>query len=70
MSKGKALLAMGVLGVIALANPERHGRFELDAGLSTVSEKRGCCSHHHGVCGCKEGRVVCCDKTLSPTCRC
>lgn len=32
--------------------------------------KRGCCSHHKGVCGCKNGKVLCCDGTLSPTCRC
>jgi len=32
--------------------------------------KRGCCSHHGGVCGCREGRALCCDGTLSPTCGC
>jgi len=32
--------------------------------------KRGCCSHHKGVCGCKKGKVQCCDGTESPTCRC
>lgn len=33
-------------------------------------ERRGCCSWHNGVCGCSYGRVVCCDQTYSPTCRC
>jgi hypothetical protein len=32
--------------------------------------RRGCCSWHGGVCGCRNGRVLCCDGTLSPTCRC
>lgn len=32
--------------------------------------KRGCCSWHNGVCGCQNGRLVCCDGTYSPTCRC
>lgn len=32
--------------------------------------KSGCCSHHHGVCGCTDGRNQCCDGTLSPTCTC
>lgn len=32
--------------------------------------RRGCCSHHKGVCGCKDGRDVCCDGELSPTCTC
>lgn len=33
-------------------------------------EGRGCCSHHHGQCGCQGNRIVCCDNTLSPTCTC
>ena len=32
--------------------------------------RQGCCSHHGGVCGCSNGRTVCCDSTLSPTCGC
>ncbi len=31
---------------------------------------RGCCSKHKGVCGCRNGRVLCCDGSLSPTCTC
>lgn len=31
---------------------------------------KGCCSWHGGQCGCAKGRVVCCDGTVSPTCRC
>ncbi|MEW6110437.1 MAG: Ada metal-binding domain-containing protein [Nitrospirota bacterium] len=35
------------------------------------AERRGCCSWHGGVCGCNnDGRVICCDGTLSPTCTC
>jgi hypothetical protein len=30
----------------------------------------GCCSWHNGVCGCSNGRKVCCDNTLSPSCKC
>jgi len=32
--------------------------------------RRGCCSHHGGVCGCSGGRALCCDGTLSPSCGC
>lgn len=32
---------------------------------------RGCCSHHGGMSGqCKNGRVVCRDGSISPTCKC
>lgn len=40
------------------------------AGLDPSEEKRGCCSHHGGVCGCQGGRALCCDGTLSPSCGC
>src|SRR5262245_591930 len=32
--------------------------------------RSGCCSWHQGVCGCSDGRTVCCDGELSPTCEC
>ena len=34
--------------------------------------RRGCCSHHGGVCGCDKSsdRIVCCDGSLSPSCTC
>lgn len=36
-----------------------------------VSAQRGCCSHHGGVAGCSQnGRQVCNDGTLSPSCTC
>ena len=36
-----------------------------------VNAKRGCCSHHGGVAGCSQnGRQVCRDGTLSPSCTC
>lgn len=34
------------------------------------ANQKGCCSWHGGVCGCRGGRALCCDGTLSPTCRC
>jgi hypothetical protein len=34
-------------------------------------ERKGCCSHHGGVCGCSsDGRAVCCDGAPSPSCGC
>jgi hypothetical protein len=39
------------------------------AGESPL-EKRGCCSHHHGVCGCSGQVAMCCDGSPSPTCGC
>ncbi len=33
-------------------------------------ERGGCCSHHHGVCGCSGSVVQCCDGTGSSSCTC
>jgi len=33
-------------------------------------EKSGCCSWHGGVADCRNGRVVCADGSLSPSCTC
>lgn len=38
---------------------------------SILEAARGCCSHHGGMSGqCSNGRVVCRDGTLSPSCKC
>ncbi|MDP2833687.1 MAG: hypothetical protein Q8Q28_10460 [Pseudomonadota bacterium] len=29
-----------------------------------------CCKGHKGVCGCRAGKIVCCDNTSSPSCTC
>ena len=29
-----------------------------------------CCAQNRGVCGCRAGRIVCCDNTFSPVCAC
>lgn len=39
---------------------------------SYLIARSGCCSWHGGVCGCDEAsdRIICCDQTYSPTCKC
>lgn len=29
-----------------------------------------CCGGHKGVCGCRAGKIVCCDNTKSASCTC
>lgn len=39
--------------------------------LEMVLAQKGCCSHHGGVAGCNaDGRTICKDYTLSPSCTC
>lgn len=36
-----------------------------------IEAARGCCSHHGGMSGqCSNGRVVCRDGSISPSCKC
>jgi len=32
--------------------------------------QQACCEKNKGVCGCRAGKIVCCDKSFSPTCTC
>ncbi len=38
--------------------------------FAILDERKGCCSWHGGVCGCTNEKVVCCDRTMSPSCGC
>ncbi|WP_303851855.1 hypothetical protein [Seleniivibrio woodruffii] len=42
----------------------------LSQNIKDEDFRRGCCSHHGGVCGCSGGRALCCDGSLSPSCGC
>lgn len=37
--------------------------------LNQVSQA-DCCKGNKGVCGCRSGKIVCCDGTISPNCTC
>jgi hypothetical protein len=47
-----------------------HAAIAPAGALPEPPAKRGCCSHHDGVCGCSGGRVTCCDGVTSPSCTC
>jgi hypothetical protein len=29
-----------------------------------------CCKGHKGICGCRAGKIVCCDRAVSSSCTC
>jgi hypothetical protein len=78
MTRSTAVLLFAfTMNVPALAADERAlargaaGQCDIlaAAGPDLVA-RRGCCSHHGGVCGCSGSRVKCCDGGLSPSCTC
>lgn len=73
---------IGAIAVLALpgSSGERQGSqvMPYDDSLVCASVNtdtgivlgQGFCSWHGGECGCSNGRDLCCDGTLSPSCTC
>ena len=36
----------------------------------TLAQQQDCCKGHRGICGCRAGKIVCCDKTFAQGCSC
>ncbi len=59
----------------ALSSPSPEGLLtcpassERDFVTAQVSQS-DCCKGHKGVCGCRAGKIVCCDNTTSTNCTC
>lgn len=35
-----------------------------------LAQGAGCCKGHKGVCGCRAGKIICCDKSFAANCPC
>ena len=77
-----ALLLMAALSMLAGGDTGAVARLQ-PGGISSVCEamvkngaskeelaQQACCVYNRGVCGCRAGRIVCCDMTFSPNCGC
>ena len=40
------------------------------AAATTQEQQQDCCKKNKGVCGCRAGKIVCCDKTFAEGCSC
>ena len=36
----------------------------------TLAQQQACCKANKGICGCRAGKIVCCDKTFADGCPC
>ena len=66
----KKLLVIAAICVAGFAFSQIDIRENSAQAKCSIENRRGCCSHHSGVCGCSSGRALCCDGTLSPSCGC
>ena len=41
-------------------------------GANLAQDQTSCCKDHKGICGCRAGKIVCCDNSTSkePNCTC
>lgn len=58
---------------------DRMSAIEATSAAACLSKAKGdrlaqidCCKGHKGICGCRAGKIVCCDNTVStePGCTC
>lgn len=76
------LVALSVAGVgeavakrrVEMAQPDPAAACMTTSVTSGVAgeavAQQACCKANKGVCGCRAGKIVCCDKTFSDTCTC
>ena len=36
----------------------------------TLAQQQACCKANKGICGCRAGKIVCCDKSFAEGCPC
>lgn len=54
------------LSLLQEACPASDGQ-RIDTAQVSQSD---CCKGHKGVCGCRAGKIVCCDNSISTNCTC
>ncbi len=68
-SDGLLPAALATPTVAAAAAPVCPPATPTPGHLAQVTQT-DCCKGHKGICGCRAGKIVCCDNTISPTCTC
>lgn len=55
---------------LAVQTESCDGAVQAGAAIDRLAQQPACCKANKGVCGCRAGKIVCCDKTFSDTCTC
>ena len=69
----KALLAIvfaSTLSVFSLGDSFADPVQSCLLNAESVAQQQACCTKNKGVCGCRAGKIVCCDKTFAEGCSC
>jgi hypothetical protein len=65
-----AILALAGISLVAAADTAVSPVEACLLAAATAEQQKECCKANKGVCGCRAGKIVCCDKTFSPDCTC
>jgi hypothetical protein len=67
----RAFLVLATLAVLAFpaAGDSEYAPCLL-AQSAEQSQQQNCCKANKGICGCRAGKIVCCDKTFAEGCSC
>jgi hypothetical protein len=63
---------LGIFGLLALLAFPAAGDTEYSPCLLSqdTAQQQTCCKANKGICGCRAGKIVCCDKTFADGCTC
>ena len=70
LAAGETGVDPGIAKTPAAQAQSCDGVAQTGAAADRLAQQPACCKANKGVCGCRAGNIVCCDKTFSDTCTC
>ena len=64
------LLALASLSLLSMADAQVSAEASCLQKAGTFAQQQACCKANKGICGCRAGKIVCCDKTFADGCSC
>ena len=64
------VLALASLSLVSAADTPGSPENSCLEGAKTLAQQQACCAKNKGVCGCRAGKIVCCDKSFAEGCTC
>lgn len=65
-----AILALAGMSLVSVADTADDPTRACLRAAATQEQQQECCKANKGVCGCRAGKIVCCDKTFADNCSC
>ena len=71
-----ALLVLASLSLVSVADTTAPSAQACLAAIrggtasEVLAQQQACCKANKGICGCRAGKIVCCDKTFAEGCTC